>query len=176
MYLQQIPLIAALEETHAALRETDEIVFRLLQLEQIHVEALVDGTAVEDELVRRDCKQRFGQLSDAVPVEVLQILRGHDKVGLFLSYPLEDIADILNDGGSHCDVVREPDIELVQDGGGIANSEQPIRHEGQDVEEHGSANAAIGLQESFDAEDDEAGEVTLVWPLKNFASAPLHME
>ena len=105
MHLQQVPLIAALEETHAALGETDEIVFRLLQLEQIHVEALVDGTAVEDELVGRNREEGLRQFTDTVPVKVLQILRGHDEVGLFLSYPLEDVADILDDGSSHCDVI-----------------------------------------------------------------------
>ena len=75
MDLQQVPLIAAFEQAHAPLGEADEAVLSLLQLEQIHIEPLVDGAAVEDELVGRDGEQGLGQLPDAFPVKVLQICR-----------------------------------------------------------------------------------------------------
>lgn len=53
MNLQQISFIAALVQADAALGELDEIVFRLLQLEHIHVGPLVDGAGIEQKLVRR---------------------------------------------------------------------------------------------------------------------------
>lgn len=157
MHLQQIPLVATLEEAHTALGEANEIVLGFLKLEQIHIEPLVDRPAVEDELVGWDSEQGLGQLSDAFPVEVLQILRGHDEVGFLLAHPLEDVADILNDGGPHRDVVGEPDIELVQHRSGVADGQQAVGHKGQDIEKHGPANAAVGLQETFDPEDNEPG-------------------
>lgn len=55
----------------------------------------------KDELVRRNGKQRLGQLPDALSVEVLQILRGHDEVGVLFSDALQGVADILDDGGPH---------------------------------------------------------------------------
>ena len=61
MNLQQIPLVAAFEQAHTPLGESDEVVLRLLQLEQIHIKPLVNGAAVKDELVRRNGKQRLGE-------------------------------------------------------------------------------------------------------------------
>ena len=64
MYLQQIPLVAALVQADAPLGGLDEVVFALLQLEHIHVGLLVDGPCVEEELVRRDGEQGLGHLTD----------------------------------------------------------------------------------------------------------------
>ena len=54
--LQQISFIAAFVQADAALGELDKIVFRLLQLEHIHVGPLVDGAGIEQKLVRRDAE------------------------------------------------------------------------------------------------------------------------
>ncbi len=56
MNLQQVSLIAALVQADAALGNL-MIVFRLLQLEHIHVGPLIDRTGVEQELVGRDAEQ-----------------------------------------------------------------------------------------------------------------------
>ena len=122
MHLQQIPLVAALEQAHATLWEADEIVFRFLQLKQVHIKSLVDRATVEDELMWRDREQRLGQLSDAIPVKVLQILRGHDEVGLFLSNPFQDVADVLDDGGPHRDVNMSPPLFILYDLGSQTGS------------------------------------------------------
>lgn len=137
--------------------ESDEVVLRLLQLEQIHIKPLVNGAAVEDELVGRDSEQGLGQLPDALPVKVLQILRGHDEVGFLLADPLESVADILDDGGTHRHIIRQPHIQLVQRRCGVADGQQAVGHIGQDVEQHGAAHILAGLQQPLDPEDDKAG-------------------
>ena len=87
--LQQEAFHAALVQADAVLRIADELVFAFLQLEILHIELPVHRAAMEDELMGRDGKQGPGQFPDVVHVEVLQILRGHDEGGFFLSYPCE---------------------------------------------------------------------------------------
>ena len=108
--LQQEAFRAALVQGDAVLRIADELVLAFLQLEILHIELPVHRAAMEDELVRRNGKQGSSQLSDAVHVEVLQILRGHDEGGFFLSYTLEGIADILygHAGGEPDNLCRNP--------------------------------------------------------------------
>ena len=55
--LQQIPLIAAFVDTDALLREADQLVLRLLQLQIVHKKAPVNRTGVEQKLMGRDGKQ-----------------------------------------------------------------------------------------------------------------------
>ena len=92
----------------------------------------------------------FGQLPDALPVKVLQILRGHDEVGFLLADPLESVADILDDGGTHRHIIRQPHIQLVQRRRGVADGQQAVGHIGQDVEQHGAAHILAGLQQPLD--------------------------
>ena len=157
MDLQQIPLVTALEQANAPLGESDQIVFRFVQLEQVHIEPLVDGAAVEDELMGRDGKQGLGQFPDALPVKVFQVLRGHDEVGFLFADPFQGVADVLNDGRSNRYIVGKPHIQLIQRRRGIANGQQAVRHIGQDIEQHGAPHILTGLQQTFDPEDDKAG-------------------
>ena len=62
---QQKALHTALVETDAPLGVADQFIFRLLQLEIVHVEAPVHRAAVEDELVGGDGEEGAGQLPDA---------------------------------------------------------------------------------------------------------------
>ena len=150
MYLQQVALIAALVQANAALRKLDEIVFRLIQLEHLHVRSLVDGARVEQELVGRDGKQRLCHLADAFLIKIFQILRGQQHGGLFFTNTLETVADVLNGRG-----IGQPDIQLVQCRHGIADRQKLIRHEGQHIEQHGVADIFRCAQQSFHTENEE---------------------
>ena len=152
MNLQQVSLIAALVQADAALGELDEIVFRLLQLEHIHVGPLVDGAGIEQKLVRRDAEQGFGHLTDALLVEVLQILTGQQHRRFLLSHTLQTISDVLDGGG-----VGQPDIQLIQSCHGIAHGQKLIGHEGQHIEEHGVADILGGAEHPLDAEHQKNG-------------------
>ena len=58
--LQEIALVAALEEADAVLGMGDELEFRRLQLEVVHVEPLVHVSCVEEELVGGDGEEGPG--------------------------------------------------------------------------------------------------------------------
>ena len=156
MYLQQVAFVAALVQADTALRELDEIVFRLIQLEHFHVAALVDGARVEQELVGRDTEQRLGHFAHLFLIKVLQILRCQQHGGFLFTHTLEAVADVLNGRG-----IGQPDIQLVQRRHGIAHRQKLIRHERQYIEQHGVADIFSGTQHSLDTEDKEAagGEV-----------------
>lgn len=62
--LQKVSFIPAFEKAGAALRVLDEVVFRFLELQSVHIITGIDIAAVEKELMRRDRKQRFRQLLD----------------------------------------------------------------------------------------------------------------
>ena len=70
MNLQQIPLVAALVEAYAPLGVADQLKFRRLQLEVLHVELLIHAAGVEQELVGGDGEQGPGQFPDARLVEI----------------------------------------------------------------------------------------------------------
>ena len=76
MGLQQIPFVATLVETHAELEKHDAVILRLIQLEHLHIAALIDRTGAKRKLVGRDGKQRLDHLADIYLVEVLNVLRG----------------------------------------------------------------------------------------------------
>lgn len=67
---QQMPVAAAFIEADAFLGVAHQLIFVLLQLEVVHVETLIGGAGVEDELVSRNGKERAGQLPDARLVEI----------------------------------------------------------------------------------------------------------
>ena len=121
----------------------------------------------------RDSEQGLGQLPDALPVKVLQILRGHDEVGFLLADPLESVADILDDGGTHRHIIRQPHIQLVQRRCGVADGQQAVGHIGQDVEQHGAAHILAGLQQPLDPEDDEAGGCHIGVPIEELGLCTL---
>ena len=62
--LQEVSFVSAFEKAGAALRVLDEVVFRFLELQSVHIITGIDIAAVEKELMRRDRKQRFRQLLD----------------------------------------------------------------------------------------------------------------
>ena len=62
--MQKVSFIPAFEKAGAALRVLDEVVFRFLELQSVHIITGIDIAAVEKELMRRDRKQRFRQLLD----------------------------------------------------------------------------------------------------------------
>ena len=151
MDFQQVALVAALVQAGTSLWELDEFVFRFLQLEHLHIGTLIDGASVEQELVRRDAEQRLGHLTDALLIEVLQILTGQKHGRLFLSDTLQAVSDIL-DGGR----IGQPDIQLVQCSHGVAHGQELIGHEGQHIEEHGIADVLRCTEHSLHTEYQEA--------------------
>gem|GEM_PF-2183805 len=168
MNLQQISFIAALVQADAALGELDEIVFRLLQLEHIHVGPLVDGAGIEQKLVRRDAEQGFGHLTDALLIEVLQILTGQQHRRFLLSHTLQTISDVLDGGG-----VGQPDIQLIQSCHGIAHGQELIGHEGQHIEEHGVADIFGGAEHSLDAEHQKTAGGNVGMPVEELGVSAL---
>ena len=62
--LKMIPLISAFVQTHASLRQLDEVVFARLKLEVIDVKRAVDRSRIEQKGMRRNGEQRLGQLRD----------------------------------------------------------------------------------------------------------------
>ena len=76
MDFQKVSLVATLVQADTPLGKLDEIVLGFLQLEHIHVGALVDGACVEEKLMGRDAEQGLGHLPNALLVEVLQVLTG----------------------------------------------------------------------------------------------------
>ena len=151
MYLQQVALISALVQADTALGKLDKVILRLIQLEHLHVAALVDGACVEQELVGRDAEQRLGHLTHLFLIKVLQILRCQQHGGFLFAHTLEAVADVLNGRG-----IGQPDIQLVQCRHGIADRQKFIRHEGQHIEQHGVADIFSGTQHSLDAKDKKA--------------------
>ena len=162
--LQQIPFVAALIQADAPLGVSDELELRRLQLEIVHVEAPVDAAGIEQELVGGDGEQGPGQFPDALHIKVLQILRGQDHGGLFLSHPLEGVADIFD--GSE---IAQPDVQLIQRGYCVALGEQPVAEVGEYIEEHGIFHTAVGLEQTFDTEDQEAGTGDVGVSIEKFA-------
>jgi hypothetical protein len=71
---QEIPLITALIEADATLGVADEFIFRLLQLEGVHVESFVNGSGVEQELMGGNSEEGLGEFSHTRKHEVLQVL------------------------------------------------------------------------------------------------------
>ena len=149
--LQQIPLIAALEEADAVLGVGDEFELRRLQLEVVHVEPLVHISGVEEKLVGGDGEEGTGHLPDAGCVEILQVLGRHDQRGLLFPHPLQCVADILHSGG-----VGEPDVELVQASHGVALCQQLVAEVGEKIKEHGVPHPEAAVEEILHAEHQEA--------------------
>lgn len=79
-----MPVAAAFIEADTFLGVAHQLIFVFLQLEVVHVETLIGGAGVEDELVSRNGKERAGQLPDARLVEVLQVLTGRIMLDSFL--------------------------------------------------------------------------------------------
>lgn len=91
MNFQQISLVAAFVEADAALRELDEIKFAVFQLEHIHIRAPINGTGVEQELVRRDGEERFCHLAHAWLVKIFKVLAcQHQSADSFLRTRLSE--------------------------------------------------------------------------------------
>ena len=150
MSRQQISLVATLVQADTALGELDEIVFRLIQLEHLHIAALVDGPCVEQELVGRDAEQRLCHFTDTLLVKIFQILTCQQHGGFLFAHTLEAVADVLNGCG-----VGEPNVQLIQCRHRIALGQQLIRQERQNIEQHGVANIFCRAQQSFHPENEE---------------------
>ena len=67
---QQVPVVAALVEADALLGLPHQLILVFLQLEVLHIEPLVGGAGIEDELVGGDGEEGAGQLPDARLVKI----------------------------------------------------------------------------------------------------------
>ena len=67
---QQVPVAAAFVEADALLGLPHQLVLVFLQLEVFHIEPLIGGAGIEDELVGGDGKEGPGQLPDARLVKI----------------------------------------------------------------------------------------------------------
>lgn len=149
--VQQVAVCSGFEQADAPLGRTDQVIFRRLQLEVIHVELPVHLAAMEEELVCGDGKQGPGQLPYPLDIEILQILTGQNQCGIALSHPLEAVADVLNGGQ-----VGQPEVELIQSGHGVPLGEELVAEVGQQVEQQGVLDRGVGTDQVLDAKHQEA--------------------
>ena len=65
--------------------------------------------------------EKSGRVSSRIPgwVEILQILAGEEQGGLLLTYALEAVADVGDDGG-----IGQPQVQLVNSRHGIAQQSE----------------------------------------------------
>ena len=118
--------------------------------------------------MRRDAEQGFGHLTDALLIEVLQILTGQQHRRFLLSHTLQTISDVLDGGG-----VGQPDIQLIQSCHGIAHGQELIGHEGQYIEEHGVADIFGGAEHSLDAEHQKTAGGNVGMPVEELGVSAL---
>lgn len=168
MDFQQIPLVAALVQANTSLGELDEVVLGFLQLEHLHVGPFVDRACVEEELVGRDAEQGLCHFTDALLIEVLQILTGQKHCGFLLTDTLQAVSDIL-DGGR----VGEPDIQLVQRCYRVAHGQELIRHIGQHIEQHGVADILRRTEHALYTKDQEAAGGDIGVPIEELSIGSL---
>ncbi len=168
---QLMTLVAALIQALCFQRKPHDIVLRILQLQIVHKKAPVDRTGVEQKLVGRDGEQGLRHLRYAGEGEVLDILAGHDEAGVLLPAPLEHPADVF-DGCR----VGKPHVKLVQHRHGVALGQHPVAEEGEDVEQQRAPEILRCIRQVLHADTRNRSDVTLVYPLKNLLSAPLHRE
>ena len=121
MDFQQVSFVAAFVEADAALRELDEIKLAVFQLEHIHIRAPVNGTGVEQELVRRNRKERLCHLAHTRLVEIFKVLACQHERGFLFAHALELVADVLDSDG-----IGQPDIKFVQRRDGVALGQQLV--------------------------------------------------
>ena len=97
--LQQIAFVATLVQAHTALWVLDQVKLCFLDLQHIHEFFGIDVAWIEEEVMRRNRKQRLRVLTNAANEEVFDILRGQNDGGVFLSDALGCVADILDGRG-----------------------------------------------------------------------------
>ncbi|MPM17547.1 hypothetical protein SDC9_63943 [bioreactor metagenome] len=163
-----IPLVAAFVEAHAPLGEADQVIFRFLKLQGIDIEMLIDVACVKKKSMSWNAEQRLRQFADALDVKIFEVLRGQNDRRFFLSDALHEITDVL-----YRRQIRQKEIQLVNGRGGVALGEKLIAHEGQNVEQQGVFNIPAGLQQSLDAEHDEAVGGYVGMPVEEFALGAL---
>lgn len=129
---QEMPVVAALIEADSLLRIAHQLILCLIQLQVVHIEPLIRGSSIENELVGGDGKERASQLSNAWLIKVLQVLTGQDHAGLLLPYSLEAVTDV-----GHCHRIAEPQVQLIDSGHGIPGGKKPVGHIGEDTEQQG---------------------------------------
>ncbi len=130
-------------------------------MERIHEEFLIHISAVEDELMDRDGKERARHFSDTRLVEILKVLTGEEECRLLLSHALEAVADVGDHGG-----IGEPQVQLVDRGDGIARSQKLVRHIREQREQNGVAQIFRYIVQSLDTEDEEFGVCDVCMPVK----------
>lgn len=122
---QVVTLVAAFVEAHASLWIADEVVFALLQLEGIDVELGINISCIEQKLMSRDAEQGLGVFTDALNVEVLQILRGDDDRRILFTHTLRKVSDVFHGGE-----IGEEQVELINAGGSVAIGQKLVAHVG----------------------------------------------
>ena len=100
--------------------------------------------------MRWDAEQRLGHFAHLFLIKVLQILRSQQHGGFLFANTLEAVSDVLNGCG-----VGEPDVQLIKCRHRIALSQQLVRQERQNIEQHGVANIFCRAQQSFHTENEE---------------------
>ena len=171
MHLEKIPLVAAAIQTSAPFRVADELKLCLLQLEGVAKGFGFQLAGVEQELVGGDGEQGLGQLPHPRLEEILYILAGQYQQRVFLPVTLHQVADVFNG----CQIGEEQ-VQLIQRSHIVAGAQQGVGHVGEDGEEQGVPQAAVQLHDALDPNTRNLSSLILVWPLKYFDSAPLHME
>lgn len=67
---QEMPVVAALIEADSLLRIAHQLILCLIQLQVVHIEPLIRGSSIENELVGGDGKERASQLSNAWLIKI----------------------------------------------------------------------------------------------------------
>lgn len=100
--------------------------------------------------MRGDAEQGLGKFSDRRDQKILDILTCKNDRGVFFANALHGVADIFD-----CRHVGEKQIQLIDACRCLALSEKLVRHEGQDIEQHGILEPLVGVHQALHTEDKE---------------------
>ena len=168
-HLQQIPFITAAVQTCSPLGTPEQFIFRFLYLQCVHVLFWVNGTGIEEEMMRGDCKQWLCKLPARRDQEVLYILRGQNQRGIHFTDTLHRIADILNGRRT----VQEQ-IQFVQHRNAVTHTQQLVVHIREDIELNSTPQLFIQIHNPLNTEDQKL-IVSRARKIERFLSQPFHV-
>lgn len=100
--------------------------------------------------MRGDAEQGLCELSDRGNQKILDVLACQNDRGVLLADTLHSVSDIFD-----CRHVGEEQIQFVNACRCLALSEKLIRHEGQDIEQHGILEPLVSVHQALHTEDEE---------------------
>lgn len=117
------------------MRELYQSVLGILNLKRIHISFLFDGSGIEQEDMRRDREQRFGQFANVLHEEVLDILTRQNNGGLLFADAFHEVSDVLD-----CREVGEKKVKFINTRDGISAAQKLLGHISENVEQQSVAD------------------------------------